>query len=194
MKNKIRLEVKGLHYSQSQSGAYALMMAEVGGQRRLPVVIGAFEAHSIAMELDKIKPSRPLTHDLFKNFAIAHSITIREVIINKFESGIFHAVLICSDGKKEREVDSRTSDAVAIALRFNCSIYIYDEILEEAGLNIDDLVEAAGAEQDDLELKSYESLSQQELQELLQMAVEAEDYEKASIIRDELRKRRGTTT
>lgn len=194
MKNKIRLEVKGLHYSQSQSGAYALLMAEVNGQRRLPIVIGAFEAHSIAIELDNIKPSRPLTHDLFKHFAIAHGITIREVVINKYESGIFHSILVCSDGKKEREVDSRTSDAIAIALRFKCSIFVYEEILDEAGLNIDDLVEAASDEQDDPDVKNYESLSQAELQELLQTAIEAEDYEKASIIRDELRKRRGTKT
>ncbi len=125
--DKIRLEIIGMSYSQSQSGAYALILGEQGGVRRLPIIIGGFEAQAIAVELEKMKPSRPLTHDLFKNFAEHYNVFIKEVIIDKFREGVFFAKLICLQGDIESEIDARTSDAVALAIRFRCPIYTYRE-------------------------------------------------------------------
>lgn len=135
---KIELTILGLSYSQTQTNSYALILGEVNGKRRLPIVIGHFEAQAIALELEKMKPSRPLTHDLFKNFADTFEITVEEVIINKFQEGIFYALLLCNDGMKVRQIDSRTSDAIALAIRFGCPIYTYENIMSQAGITYED--------------------------------------------------------
>ena len=191
--DKIRLEIVGMSYSQSQSGAYALILGEVDGSRRLPIIIGGFEAQAIAVELEKMKPSRPLTHDLFKSFADSYNIRLREVIIDQFKQGVFHAKLICIKDNAESTIDSRTSDAVALAIRFRCPIYTYEKIMEDAGMEMDE--NAAPAETmtspaDDPKESAYDQYTLAELEELLQKAVEQEDYEKASFIRDEISKRK----
>src|ERR1700753_3702125 len=134
---KIKLDIVGLSYSQTQSGAYALVLGEISGRRRLPIIIGSFEAQAIAIEIEKMTPSRPLTHDLFKNFAQAFNIVIQEVIIYNLVDGIFYSKLICSDGKKSIEIDARTSDAIALAVRFDCPIFTYEFILSSAGIVIE---------------------------------------------------------
>ena len=200
---KIQLEIIGMSYSQSQSGAYALILGEMNGKRRLPIIIGGFEAQTIAIELEKIKTPRPLTHDLFKSLATSFNITVNEVIINKFSEGVFYAVLVCTDGDIEMEIDSRTSDAIAIALRFNCPIYTFESIMASAGIMIDEEMEKtqtsgkspaipsqSGEEEDEEEEVSFSQLSIAELREMLKSAVENEEYEKASKIRDELNKRK----
>ena len=190
---KIRLEIIGMKYSQSQSGAYALILEERNGKRRLPIIIGSFEAQAIAIELEKIKTPRPLTHDLFRSFAEAFSIRLSEVVINKFQDGVFFAKLVCIQDENEQEVDSRTSDAIALALRFNCPIYTYDTILEAAGIIADEEPEQEGvaAVSEELPRKKEDlsEFSEEELKEFLQVAIEGEDYEKASQIRDEIKKR-----
>ncbi len=191
---KIRLDIKGMSYSQSQSGAYALIMGERDGKRRLPIIIGGFEAQAIAIELEKIKTPRPLTHDLFKTFADAFQIELSEVIISKFSEGVFHATLVCTDGKQFREVDSRTSDAIALALRFNCPVYTYEPILASAGIVMDDEAENEKTveeeeKKEDTESDSFSRSTYTELQDMLKVAIENEEYEKASKIRDELKKR-----
>src|SRR5690606_16645261 len=133
---KVELEIIGLSYSQTQSGAYALVLSEVGGKRRLPIIIGGFEAQAIAIELENMIPSRPLTHDLFKNFAESFDISIKEVIIYKLKEGVFFSKLICEKDGKEIELDTRTSDAIAIAVRFKCKVYTYESILGSAGLRL----------------------------------------------------------
>ena len=135
---KIKLEIAGLSYSQTQSGAYALVLSESKGKRRLPIIIGGFEAQAIAIELEKMTPSRPLTHDLFKNFAEEFKINIVEVIIYNLVEGIFFAKLICDQNGKEIEIDSRTSDAIALAVRFECNIYTYEFVLSSAGIILED--------------------------------------------------------
>jgi bifunctional DNase/RNase len=191
--DKIRLEIVGMSYSHSQSGAYALIMGEVKGNRRLPIIIGGAEAQSIAVELEKLKPVRPLTHDLFKSFADNYDVQIKEVIIDQFKQGVFHAKLVCIQNDVESLIDSRTSDAVALALRFKCPIYTYEEIIREAGMKIDeDSPEAEPVpvmSEEPLE-PGYEEFTVSELEELLQKAIENEDYEKASQLRDEIRKRK----
>src|ERR1700757_1007043 len=134
---KIKLDIVGLSYSQTQSGAYALVLGEVNGRRRLPIIIGSFEAQAIAIEIEKMTPSRPLTHDLFKNFAQSFNITIQEIIIYNLVDGIFYSKLICNDGKRTIEIDARTSDAIAMAVRFDCAIYTYEFILSSAGIVIE---------------------------------------------------------
>src|SRR5258708_17807477 len=134
---KIKLDIVGLSYSQAQSGAYALVLGEISGRRRLPIIIGSFEAQAIAIEIEKMVPSRPLTHDLFKSFAQAYHISIQEIIIYNLVDGIFYAKLICSDGKKVIEIDARTSDAIAMAVRFDCPIFTYEFILSTAGIVIE---------------------------------------------------------
>lgn len=190
---KIRLDIIGMSYSQSQSGAYALILGERNGKRRLPIIIGGFEAQAIAIELEKIKTPRPLTHDLFKIFAEAFGIEITEVVICKFSEGVFHAKLVCSNGKSEREVDSRTSDAIALALRFNCPVFTYEHIIATAGILMDDDTELRKPDEEpdttDPELDFIMHASDSELQDLLKTAIENEEYEKASKIRDELKKR-----
>ncbi len=191
---KIRLDIIGMKYSQSQGGAYALILEERNGRRRLPIIIGAFEAQAIAIELEKIRTPRPLTHDLFRAFAEAYEIGITEVIISKFQEGVFFATLVCAQGENEQEIDSRTSDAIALALRFNCPIYTYDNILEVAGITIEEEPEqepAKPSRQTKGEKKGeFSGFSEEELKEMLQTAIESEDYEKASRIRDEIRKKR----
>jgi bifunctional DNase/RNase len=134
---KIELKIFGLSYSHSQSAAYALILDEKNGNRRLPIIVGGLEAQAIAIEVEKMKPARPLTHDLFKSFAEVFDIDVKEVVINKFHEGIFYSVLVCKHNSKEIEIDSRTSDAVAIALRFNCPIYTYEHVMAAAGIITD---------------------------------------------------------
>ena len=192
---KIRLEIIGMSYSQSQSGAYALILGEKGGKRRLPIIIGGFEAQSIAIELEKIKTPRPLTHDLFKTFAESFHISIEEVIINKFSEGVFYAILVCSNGDLEKEIDSRTSDAISLALRFKCPIFTYENIMIAAGILIDEETERSkpGQQPDILsaeEEHEYSEYNLPDLQQMLQSSIENEEYEKASRIRDEINRRK----
>ncbi|QXP61258.1 bifunctional nuclease family protein [Olleya sp. HaHaR_3_96] len=199
----VRLNIKGISYSQTQNGAYALILNEVDGDRKLPIVIGAFEAQSIAIALEKeIRPPRPLTHDLFKNFADRFDIVVKQVIIHKLVDGVFYSSLICERDKIEEIIDARTSDAIALALRFKAPIFTYKNILDKAGIFlkvdptqehdpdnilIDDLL------QDEFELEitddSYSAKTIEELHNLLDEAVANEDYEKAAKIRDEISKR-----
>lgn len=190
---KIRLEILGISYSQAQAGAYALILGETGEKRRLPIIIGNSEAQAIAVVLEKMKPTRPLTHDLFRNFAQTFNIMVNEVIIYKFSEGIFFSKLICFDGVKEVEIDSRTSDAVALALRFKCPIYTYENILKEAGLVLQDEKEnqAQDIHQEDIKTEKGEfaGLSMSELESRLAAAIDEEAYERASKIRDEISRR-----
>jgi len=193
---KVKLEIVGLSYSQTQTGAYALVLGETKGKRRLPIIIGGFEAQAIAIELEKMTPSRPLTHDLFKSFAEGFNINVKEVIIYNLVEGIFFAKLITHNGEKEVEIDARTSDAIALAVRFNCPINTYEFILSQAGILLDDdAISGAEAvlEKEDLvevEESDYLKKSTEELKQLLETALSDEDYEKASRIRDELNNRK----
>ncbi|MDT3401677.1 bifunctional nuclease family protein [Mucilaginibacter terrae] len=198
---KIKLDIVGLSYSQTQSGAYALVLGEVNGRRRLPIIIGSFEAQAIAIEIEKMTPSRPLTHDLFKSFAQAYDITIQEVIIYNLVDGIFYAKLICSDGKKTTEIDARTSDAIAMAVRFECPIYTHEFILSTAGIVIEgnDFVYLENLSETAEEkpastavVTNYASLSTDELKSMLKDALNEEAYEKAAKVRDELNKRKAS--
>ncbi|UEG51607.1 bifunctional nuclease family protein [Mucilaginibacter daejeonensis] len=198
---KIELDIVGLSYSQTQSGAYALVLGEVNGRRRLPIIIGSFEAQAIAIEIEKMTPSRPLTHDLFKNFAQAYNIKVQEIIIYNLVDGIFYAKLMCTDGKKNVEIDARTSDAIAMAVRFECPIYTYEFILSTAGIVIEGndfvyLENISEATEDKTETTgnttNYRSLSVDELKSLLSEAINEEAYEKAAKIRDELNKRKAS--
>lgn len=193
---KIRLEIVGMSYSQSQSGAYALILGEVKGNRRLPIIIGGFEAQAIAVELENMKPSRPLTHDLFKSFADTYHIIIKEIIIDQFKQGVFHAKLVCEQNNVESLIDSRTSDAVALAIRFKCPVYTYEKIMAEAGMLMDDnattaetMTKPASATPE----TSFHEFSLTELEEMLHKAIDQEEYEKASMIRDEIQKRKHET-
>jgi len=189
--DKIKLEIIGMSYSQSQSGAYALILGELGGKRRLPIIIGGFEAQAIAIELEKMKPSRPLTHDLFKSFADTFGITIKEVVINKFLEGVFHAELVCLNGKQEYRIDARTSDAVALSLRFNCPVYTYESIMSKAGIIVDEKEKEITTEEKQKKSGNiYEQYSVEELNNLLKQAVDKEEYENASKIRDEINRRK----
>ena len=195
---KIKLEIVGLSYSQTQSGAYALVLSEVDGNRRLPIIIGGFEAQAIAIELEKMTPTRPLTHDLFKSFAEAFTINIVEVIIYNLTEGIFYSKLICEQNGMMHEVDARTSDAIAIAVRFGCSVYTYEDILSSAGMLLDGeeidsdefLTEAEATQEQHPTTNQLGSLSVDELRKELEQAIEQEDYETASRIRDEINKRK----
>lgn len=202
----IRLNIKGISYSQTQSGAYALILSEENGERKLPIVIGAFEAQSIAIALEKdIRPPRPLTHDLFKNFSERFNIVIKQVIIHKLVDGVFYASLICENNNIEEIVDARTSDAIALALRFSAPIFTYKNILDKAGviLKIDNVKESKKIE-DSLVFESepakgkkmkvpadetFKDLSLSDLKDLLKKAVQGEDYEVAAKLRDEISKR-----
>jgi bifunctional DNase/RNase len=197
---KIKLDIVGLSYSQTQSGAYALVLGEVSGRRRLPIIIGSFEAQAIAIEIEKMTPSRPLTHDLFKSFAQAYHINVQEVVIYNLVDGIFYAKLICSDGKKIAEIDARTSDAIAMAVRFDCPIYTHEFILSTAGIVIEgndfvyleNLSEATEEKPNAPNTTSYAALSIDELKSKLQEALAEEAYEKAAKLRDELNKRKSS--
>ena len=193
---KLKLEIVGLSYSQTQTGAYALVLGEAKGKRRLPIIIGGFEAQAIAIELEKMTPSRPLTHDLFKSFAEGFNVDVKEVLIYNLVEGIFFAKIICSNDGKEVEIDARTSDAIALAVRFNCPINTYEFILSQAGIVLDDesLAPPEATEEIDplMEVESNDVLkkSTEELKQMLDAALDDEDYEKASRIRDELNNRK----
>lgn len=201
--DKVKLTVLGLSYNHSNSGAYALVLAEEDGKRRIPIIIGAVEAQAIAIQLEGLTPPRPLTHDLFYSFAEAFGISIEEVIIYKLKDGIFFSELICDNGNNRIRIDSRTSDAVALALRFKVSIYTTQEIINAAGIILDDEGDKAKFESSDNlisgkqqeknspipenELKDFDL---EELDELLEDAISNEDYEQASMIRDEMKRRK----
>lgn len=198
--DKVRLHIKGLSYSQTQSGAYALVLGEDDGERRLPIIIGGFEAQSIAIALEKdVNPPRPLTHDLFKNFADNFGIGLREVVIHKLQDGVFFSILVCEKDGEEQVIDARTSDAVALAIRFECPVFTYREILDKAGIILKEgesqepkkeskaparPQKAAPAKKEDLKNQTVD-----ELHKMLDNAVKAEDYEMAARIRDEIDKR-----
>jgi uncharacterized protein len=198
--DKIRLEILGLSSSQSQSGSFALVLGETEGTRRLPIIIGMFEAQAIAIEIEKIIPNRPMTHDLFKSFAHSFKYKVEEIIISDLKEGVFFAKIICTNGEKTVEVDARPSDAIAIGLRFEAPIFTYESILAEAGIVLTD-----ESDDDISEIKSelrstvkkeesdtgsgLKNMSVDKLNELLNEAIENEDYEKAAKIRDELSKR-----
>lgn len=198
----VRLNIKGISYSQTQSGAYALVLSEEEGNRTLPIVIGAFEAQSIAIALEKeIKPPRPLTHDLFKTFAERFQIKIKQVIIHKLVDGVFYSSLICERDKIEEIIDTRTSDAIALATRFNAPIYTYENILDKAGIYLKMTDELSPGKEDDLGIEklivetepakktTFPKISLKQLNEKLEKAVQDEDYELAAKIRDEINKR-----
>lgn len=193
--DKIKLEIAGLSYSQTQSGAYALVLAETGGKRQLPIIIGGFEAQAIAIELEKMTPTRPLTHDLFKNFAVSFSIEVKEVVIYNLIEGIFFAKLICEREGQVTEIDARTSDAIAIGVRFNCPIYTFENILSSAGILLDEETgnefdsDSIEDEESEVSLDSFNQVSIEELEAQLDEAIQNEDYELASKIRDEINKR-----
>lgn len=196
---KIKLDIVGLSYSQTQSGAYALVLGELNGRRRLPIIIGGFEAQAIAIEIEKMTPSRPLTHDLFKSLTDTFHITIQEVVIYNLVDGIFYSKLICSDGKKVSEIDARTSDAIALAVRYGCPIYSYEFILASAGIVIEgnefvflDNIESPPEEKTPGAGLGYSSLSEDELKTKLQEALADEAYERAAKLRDELARRKSS--
>jgi len=199
----VRLNIKGISYSQTQNGAYALILSEVDGDRKLPIVIGAFEAQSIAIALEKeIKPPRPLTHDLFKNFSDRFDIVVKQVIIHKLVDGVFYSSLICERDKIEEIIDARTSDAIALALRFQAPIFTYKNILDKAGIYLkvnkeeehkadNILVDEVLAEEIETSAgkDNFKGKTLTELQKMLDQAVANEDYETAARIRDEMSKR-----
>lgn len=203
----VKLNIKGISYSQTQNGAYALILIEVDGDRQLPIVIGAFEAQSIAIALEKeIKPPRPLTHDLFKNFADRFDIVVKQVIIHKLVDGVFFSSIICERDKIEEIIDARTSDAIALAIRFNAPIFTYKNILDKAGIFLKiNPAENEEIENSDIQLNAPETISTtedvvasannysgysiKELYDQLETAVQNEDYEKAAKIRDAISKK-----
>lgn len=199
----VRLNIKGISYSQTQNGAYALILSEVDGDRKLPIVIGAFEAQSIAIALEKeIKPPRPLTHDLFKNFSDRFEIVVKQVIIHKLVDGVFYSSLICERDKIEEIIDARTSDAIALALRFQAPIFTYKNILDKAGIYLkvnpekDDetednilMDEVLAEEIESKSPKNFKDKTLEELHKILDEAVANEDYETAARVRDEISKR-----
>ena len=202
--DKIELEIIGLSYSQTQTGAYALVLGEKeGAKRRLPIIIGGFEAQAIAIELESMTPSRPLTHDLFKSFADVYDISIKEIVVYNLVEGIFYAKLLSEKDGEIVEVDTRTSDAIALAVRFKCPIYTHEFILSTAGILLDESQEVEGGlgnEINSAETKepnvfsepkslSYDDLSLEELNKRLEDAIESENYEEASRIKGELDKR-----
>jgi uncharacterized protein len=191
---RVKLKVMGMSYSQTQSGAYALLLIEENGDRRIPIIIGGFEAQAIVIKLENLEPPRPLTHDLFKKFADQFKIAVTEVMIHKLEDGVFFSRLVCNDGTNEYSIDSRTSDAVAIALRFACPIYIAEDILEKAQLTnspSDTEPGLAGESENKYEPNGrYETYTDDELYKMIDDAVKTEDYERAASIRDEIDKRK----
>jgi len=204
---KHKLDIFGLKSSQTQSGAYILTLSEMDGLRRLPIVIGRIEAEAIAVEIENIKPTRPLTHDLFRTFANAFEITIDEVIIYNYKEGIFFSMIYCTSKKdgSQHQIDSRTSDAIALAVRFNAPIYTYDKILSIAGINLDqsdqdedeqyltvdqNMPKLSDGNTEKPSESLYQGMDDEELENALNTALEDEDYETASKIRDELTKRK----
>ena len=201
--DRIKLEILGLSSSQSQSGSFALVLGEKPGKRRLPIIIGMFEAQAIAIEIEKIIPNRPMTHDLFKSFAGSFNYSVKEIVISDLKEGVFFAKIVCADKTNTIEIDSRPSDAIAIGLRFNAPIYTFETILAEAGI---ELAEGEVEEEPDIK-KELEQIKpkkktkpsgssekikdtkMEKLKEMLDQAIEQEDYEKAAKIRDEINKR-----
>ncbi len=197
---KIKLEILGLSSSQSQTGSFALVLGESDGNRRLPIIIGMFEAQAIAIEIEKIIPNRPMTHDLFKSFANNFHFTVEEIVISDLKEGVFFAKIVCSDGLKKMEVDARPSDAIAIGLRFDSPIFTYENILAEAGIVLTDEAEEEKAEEEKGETakvkkemgskkEDIKNFTVEKLNEVLKEAIDKEDYERAAKIRDELSKR-----
>ncbi len=189
--NKLKLDVLGITYSQTQNNAYALILKEVEGNRRLPIIIGGFEAQAIAIQIEKIKYSRPLTHDLFKNFADEFNIIITEVNIYKLIEGIFYSNIVCKSNDKTITIDARTSDAISIALKFNCPIYTIENIMKDA--SIDEIISKKHFDENDIKTETnsekLNDYTTEELNNMLNIAIENEDYEQASLIRDEINKR-----
>ena len=201
--SKIKLNVLGISYSQTQTGAYALVLTEENGDRRIPIIIGAFEAQSIAIQLEGLKPPRPLTHDLFLNFALAYKINLLEVNIYKLEEGVFYSKLTCDDGNSRITIDARTSDAIALALRFKCPIYTSEEIISRAGIKLDveketkspappkkNLIEEIDEKPEPPTSDEFKNMEMKELREVLDEAVKNENYERASKVRDEINRRK----
>jgi len=197
--SKIKLNVLGISYSQTQSGAYALVLAEEKGNRRIPIIVGGFEAQAIAIQLEGLNPPRPLTHDLFYNFAVAFKIDILEVNIYKLEEGIFYSKLTCFDGKNTISIDSRTSDAIALALRFKCPIYTNEDVLERSGIILEFEKESKQTSrihnqtedfsESEVEDEELSNMMLEELKSALDEAIQSENYERASRIRDEINRR-----
>ncbi len=197
--NLVQLLINGISYSQTQNGAYALILSELEGERKLPIVIGTNEAQSIAIAIEKeIKPPRPLTHDLFKNFCVRFDIKIKQVIIHKLVDGVFYSSVICERDGIEEIIDSRSSDAIALAIRFEAPIYTYENILDKAGVviklekEIDErslLKELFSDENSEVECSELKEKTTKELEELLKIAVQNENYESAAKIRDEISNR-----
>jgi bifunctional DNase/RNase len=199
---KIKLEILGLSSSQSQTGSFALVLGETEGNRRLPIIIGMFEAQAIAIEIEKIIPNRPMTHDLFKSFASSFHFHVEEIVISDLKEGVFFAKVVCTDGLKKSEIDARPSDAIAIGLRFDAPIYTYETILAEAGIVLTDEEEEEEKAETKPESKpkvkkdtakktvdDYKNYAIEKLNDLLKDAIDKEDYERAAKIRDELSKR-----
>jgi len=208
--DKIKLDILGLSSSQSQSGSFALVLGEENGNRRLPIIIGMFEAQAIAIEIEKVVPNRPMTHDLFKSFAGAFNYSVEEILISDLKEGVFFSKIICSDGIRQVEIDARPSDAIAIGIRFDVPIYTYETILSEAGIVLNEFNDDEDGEDDDdedVEANEVESsyvkkesmtstsedsiknYSTDQLKSMLDDAIQKEDYEKAARIRDELNNR-----
>ncbi len=189
---KIELEIVALSHSITQTHSYAVVLGEVNGLRRLPIVIGGFEAQAIAVALERMSPSRPLTHDLMKNFMMAFNVELHEVVINDLQEGIFYSKLVCSSANDTVEIDSRTSDALALAVRFGCPIYTYDTILDQAGILMEDDGKAKASNPVTSESEGGEdlkALSLEELEGLLAEVLDHEDYIRAIAIRDEIKSR-----
>ena len=194
--NKVNLEIIGLTYSESSTGAYVLVLGDKNSRRRLPIVIGSAEAESIAVGIEKHKNGRPHTHDLFLRFAHEFGVQIMEVVINRFRDGVYYSMLVCKQGDDLTMVDARPSDAIAIAVRVGCEIYAYESVMEEAGIIMDDMDEPTeGGAEDDNNINKVQNepdlelLTLNELEDLLQMAIDDEDYQKAAQIRDEIKSR-----
>jgi uncharacterized protein len=203
--SRIKLNVLGISYSQTQSGAYALVLTEEEGDRRIPIIVGGFEAQAIAIQLEGLKPPRPLTHDLFLKFANSFGIKLLEVEIYKLEEGVFYSKLFCDNGINRLSIDARTSDAIALALRFNCSIYTTEDIMSRAGIILDFEKESKVKKSSQksksftIDVESEERISEElkhykmkDLEDMLKEAIANEDYEKASEIRDEINRRERT--
>lgn len=200
--DKIELEIYGLSSSQSQTGSFALVLGEIDGKRRLPIIIGMFEAQAIAVEIEKIPPKRPMTHDLFKTMASQFNIEVKEIVISDLKEGVFFANIVATDGIQTFDIDARPSDAVAIALRFDVPIYTHENVMSEAGIIIteededqeedfdeDEVLVEVEEDEEESSPSDYPAMSLSELEGALSEAIAQEDYEKAAKIRDELQKR-----
>ena len=193
--NKVRVEIIGMTYSESSTGAYVLILGDKNSRRRLPIVIGSNEAQAIALGIERQPNSRPLTHDLLLKFAKTFNVSILEVVINRFRDGVFYAMLVCQQGNEMLMIDARPSDAIALAVRLGCEIYAYESVMQEAGIIMDDMDEDNNPSQSEPINKVNEEpdmdlLTLNELEELLQEAIDNEDYQKAAQIRDEINGRK----